>query len=350
MITEKKLYNSEFIRDVEAGMAGANKGIPGGLPRFDNKVYNIQPAKLTSIVGSSKSGKTAFMLWRYIFTPWINGKRNIKWVFYSLEVDIKQIKARLAAMFAYHFYNTEIDPNLVYSLGNNLISLTDYELLKKISEEHLDLLFDNITFISDANDSYPTAIYKYCLNYYNNNGKIIKEKYETLNAANQKVEKERIVGYKSDKDEEVFLIIDTLGLMKKEARFNKKENIDKWLEDYAITLRNIFKTTIINLHHLNRSVSNMDRVKFHGDELQPQLDDIKDTSGIGECSDIVISVFNPNVFKHLTEHQGYNLNFYRGTYRSLHVLASRYTECPLNLAVTFDFKTGMWKELPPPKI
>lgn len=290
------------------------------------------------------------MLWRYIFIPWINGKRNIKWIFYSLEVDIKQIKARLAAMFAYHFYKVEIDPNLVYSLGNNLISLTDYELLKKISEEHLDLLFNNITFISDANDSYPTAIYKYCLNYYNSNGKIIKEKYETLNATNQKIEKERIVGYKSDKDEEVFLIIDTLGLMKKESRFNKKENIDKWLEDYAITLRNIFKTTIINLHHLNRSVSNMDRVKFHGDELQPQLDDIKDTSGIGECSDIVISVFNPNVFKHLTEHQGYNLNHYRGTYRSLHVLASRYTECPLNLAVTFDFKTGMWKELPTPTI
>lgn len=347
MITEKKLSN-DFISKVELGMTGANRGIPGGLPRFDNKVYNIQPGKLTSIVGSSKSGKTAFMLWRYVFIPWINRETNIKWIFYSLEVDVDQIKARLAAMFSYHFYGVEIDPNLIYSLGNNILSLEHYELVKKISSEHLEPLFERITFIGDANESYPTAIYKYCINYYKNNGEIIFEDYETLNQNDEKIKKSRIVGYKSNTDEKVFIIIDTLGLMKKEARFNKKDNIDKWLEDYAITLRNIFRATIINLHHLNRAVSNMDRVKFSGEELQPQLEDIKDTSGIGECSDIVLSIFNPNVYKHMENHQGYDLLSYRGNYRSLHVLASRYTECPLNVALTFNFKTGMWAELPPP--
>ena len=350
MITEKKLSDS-FISKVELGMTGANIGIPGGLPRFDNRVYNIQTGKMSSIVGSSKSGKTAFAIWRYIFIPWVNGKKkNIKWIFYSLEVDVDQIKARLAAMFAFHFYKVEIDPNLIYSLGNNLLSFEQYELVKKISDEHLNPLFDRITFIGDANESYPTAIYKYCLNYYKNNGEIIFETYETMGASDEKVNKQRIVGYKSNKEEEVFLIIDTLGLMKKESRFTKKDNIDKWLEDYAITLRNIFKTTIINLHHLNRSISNFDRVKHSGEDLQPQLDDIKDTSGIGECSDLVLCIFNPNVFKEIEVHQGYILDDYRGQYRSLHVLASRYTECPLNVAVTFNFKTGAWAELPPPKI
>ena len=54
MITEKKLSDS-FISKVELGMTGANIGIPGGLPRFDNRVYNIQTGKMSSIVGSSKS-------------------------------------------------------------------------------------------------------------------------------------------------------------------------------------------------------------------------------------------------------------------------------------------------------
>lgn len=36
-------------------MAGKNRGIQGGLPKFDKKVYNIQPGKMISIVGSSKS-------------------------------------------------------------------------------------------------------------------------------------------------------------------------------------------------------------------------------------------------------------------------------------------------------
>ncbi len=78
-------------KGIEKGLKGLNKGIPGGLPRFDKKIFNIQPGKQVSIVGAPKSGKTYFMLWRYVFRPWIAGERNIKWILYSLEVDAQQV-------------------------------------------------------------------------------------------------------------------------------------------------------------------------------------------------------------------------------------------------------------------
>ena len=340
--------DSELVKSIKDGMSGKNRGIPGGLPRFDRETYNIQPAKMISVVGSSKAGKTAFALWRYIFIPWINGERNIKWIYYSLEVDIEQIKARLIAMFVYKLHGIKINPNKVYSLGEERLSQYEADLIISIEKNHLIPLFNRIEFIADKADANPTAIYKHAVAYANKNGETLYQKFNTMDDRGQAVERERVIGYRNDKPEEkVFIIIDTLGLMKKEKGMNKKDNMDKWLEDYAVTLRNIYKYTIINLHHLNRGMSAVDRLKFADQDLQPQLDDIKDTSGIGECSDMVIAVFNPNVYKHLTEHQDHNLLEHNGKYRSIHVLASRYTASPINGALTFDYETGLWNELPP---
>jgi hypothetical protein len=290
-------------------------------------------------------------LWRFIFVPWINGEKNIKWIYYSLEVDIEQIKARLIAMFVFMIHGVIIDPNRVYSLGEERLSQSEADLIFDIEEKHLNPLFDRIEFISDKSEANPTAIYKHAVNYANKNGKTLYQEFETLNDNNQVEIRKRLIGYRNDNPEEkVFIIIDTLGLMKKEKGMNKKDNMDKWLEDYAIILRNIYKYTIINLHHLNRGLNTVDRKKFSGTELQPELDDIKDTSGIGECSDMVIAVFNPNIYKHIVEHQGYDLLEHKGNYRSIHVLASRYTASPINAALLFNYETGLWKELGEPVI
>ena len=88
-----------FRKDVASGLKGMNVGIPGGLPKLDKKIKNIQKGKVYSYVASPKAGKTAFVLWRHIFVPWIQGVRNVKWVLYSLELDSSQILARLISMW-----------------------------------------------------------------------------------------------------------------------------------------------------------------------------------------------------------------------------------------------------------
>ncbi len=336
-------------KGIEKGLKGLNKGIPGGLPRFDKKIFNIQPGKQVSIVGAPKSGKTYFMLWRYVFRPWIAGERNIKWILYSLEVDAQQVAARLAGMFISHYYKRKINPNKLLGFGEDQLSDVEQEIYQKVREEHLIPLQEQLKIIEDKNDSNPTAIYKAALTYASKHGTFEEEEYSTTDEKNQPIKKKRRVGYTpNDPDEKIFIMIDTLGLMKRERNFSKKENMDKWLDEYAIELRNLLRYTIINCHHLNRNLSAPERKKLSGEDLQPELEDIKDTSAIGESSDMVIGIFNPNVHTEIKVHQGYSVSKFNGYYRSIHVMASRYTPSPINSALLFDFETGAWQELPLP--
>ncbi|MBP8994994.1 MAG: hypothetical protein KBG30_14455 [Bacteroidales bacterium] len=340
------MYNS-FIQKITEGRLGKFHGIPGGLPRFDKRVYNIQTKKIISLVGSPKAGKSAFMLWRYIFIPWISGIRNIKWILYSLEMPVDEVKSRLASMFVHHYYGIIIDPNLIYSYGENILTDDQFEKIKDIDERFLQELFKNVIFIEDAAASNPTGIYRAAQNYARSNGTEIKEKYFTINDREEPIEKDRVIGYTPNNPKEnVFIIVDTLGLMKKEQNLSKKDNIDRWME-YCTNLKKIYGYTIINLHHLNRQVGSIERRRHFKDELKPELEDIKDTSSLGEFSDMVIAIFNPNVYTNLNEHGGYDIVKLKGYYRSIHVIASRFTEFPINVGVIFSYATGQWAELPP---
>ena len=336
-----------FLDKVDLGREGKNTGFPGGLPRLDNRVYNIQPGKMTSIVGSPKSGKTFFMLYRYILTPWVQGVRNIKWFLFTLEVDRDQIIARMISFFMFRRYNIRISSSKIFSMGQYRITDDLYLKIKTIYDEEINPLLEQLEIIEDSSVSNPTGLYKYVLGYLHANGQILSEEFETLDEHNNKVVKERATGYiKNNPEEEIFIIIDSLGLMKKEQNFSKKDNIDKWIDDYGVKLRNIFGCSIINLHHLNRAVSGVDRFKLSGSQLHPTLDDIKDTAALGETSDIVFALFNPNVYAHIDQHFGYKLNDWKGTYRSLHVIASRYCDMGLNSALIFDYESGVFTELP----
>jgi replicative DNA helicase len=336
-----------FLDKVKAGKEGNNTGYPGGLPRLDSRVYNIQPSKMTSIVGGPKSGKTYFMLYRYILSPWLSGVRNITWFLFTLEVDKNQIIARMVSFFLQKRYGVRLSASKIFSMGDYKISDTLYEKIKSVYEKDINPLLEKIVIIEDSSVSNPTGIYKYMLQYLNDKGEFLEEQFSTFDDKNTLVKKTRVVGYnKFVPNEEVFIIIDSLGLMKREQNLTKKDNIDRWIDDYAVKLRNICGCSIINLHHLNRAVSGVDRFKLSGSQLHPTLDDIKDTSALGETSDIIYALFNPNVYAHIDKHFGYELRDWKGNYRSLHVLASRYCDMGLNSALIFDYESGMFIELP----
>lgn len=337
----------EFLDRVKQGMEGGNAGYPGGLPRLDARIYNIQPGKITSIVGGPKSGKTYFMLYRYILTPWMMGVRNIRWFLFTLEVDKAQIIGRMVSFFMFHRFNIRIDSSKMFGMGNYRINDDLYLKVKEVYDKDILPLLDSMEIIEDSSVSNPTGLNKYMIRYLEDNGAFVSEEFTTLDEHNNPVTKRRTVGYtKNDPSKEVFIIIDSLGLMKREQNLTKKDNIDRWIDDYGVKLRNICGCSIINLHHLNRGVSGVDRFKLSGNQLHPTLDDIKDTSALGETSDIVFALFNPNVYSHIDTHFGYNLKDWKGLYRSLHVLASRYCDMGLNSALIFDYESGTFIELP----
>lgn len=340
--------DDSFIKKLNKGKTGGNIGFPGGLPRLDSKVYNIQPGKITSIVGSPKSGKTYFMLYRYILIPWINGVRNIKWFLFTLEVEKADIIGRMVSFFMYQRYNIRISSSKIFAMGDFKPSDDLYEKFMKIYEHDILPLLENMEIIEDSSVSNPTGLNKYIMSYLSRHGTFVTEDFKTTDDFGNDTVRQRLKSYtKKDPNQEVFIIIDSLGLMKREQGLTKKDNIDRWIDDYAVKLRNICGCSIINLHHLNRSVSGVDRYKLIGNQLHPTLDDIKDTSALGETSDIVFAIFNPNVYAHMDEHFGYRLSDWKGAYRSLHVIASRYCDMGLNSALIFDYESGTFMELPP---
>ena len=83
--------------------------------------------------------------------------------------------------------------------------------------------------------------------------------------------------------------------------------------------------------HSNRGVTNVDRLKMHGDKIFPTADDVKDTGNLAEESTILMTLFNPSDEKYnLTNHFGVELADYPN-YRSLHITESRNTDSPVHI-------------------
>lgn len=361
---------SKFLKEVRAGMAGANRGVPGGLPDFDKAVHNTQHGKIYGIMGSSKAGKTALVLQRYIVYPYLSGE-EIDWIWYSIEISRSEVIARLLSTFALIHSKQEVSEDInkkvyrihwtkVYSYGDNKLSEEEYVYLEKIYKIYIEPLLGvedeegntikegRIEFIDDIGQTNPTGIRNHLLNVAEKYGEIEWNTFNVKDDFGKSVVKRSVKKYRPKSKRRVWVIVDHLGLMKKEDKMSKKENIDKFVEEYARGFKNQFGFTFILVSQQNRGIKGVDRLKFNGEDLQPQSEDLKDSSSLEEVSDMLIAIFNPNSFQHLKSHMKYSLQDFEGGYRSLHVVVSRYTKTPIIKCVYFDSITGRFVELEKP--
>jgi len=142
------------------------------------------------------------------------------------------------------------------------------------------------------------------------------------------------------------LILDHVGLLKRERGFTKKDNIDK-MSEYFVFLRNMCKFTIVVASQFNRDLGKVDRLKFSGEDLQPTREDFKDTGNLAEDASMLIAMFNPTLYTHIKKHLSYDLTKLGKSYRSLHILDSRNTESNVNLGIMLMGENGFISELPP---
>ena len=75
---------------------GTDKGMALGWPYLDDMAGGVGPGDVVSFVGRPQKGKTWMMLWAAMHC-WKNGKVPL---FVSMEMDLKQILIRLAALFS----------------------------------------------------------------------------------------------------------------------------------------------------------------------------------------------------------------------------------------------------------
>lgn len=338
-----------FIKNVVSGKKGLNTGLSSGFERLDRLTNNIQKKSINLIGAQPKTGKTTFVDARYVIEPFLKHreeveKGNIRWIYYSYEIDRTSKMAKFAAYFMWHRFKIRCDPNYILSRGDHEISEEHLERIRQIYEEDLVPLFgrvdDNgnlveqgaIMFHEDKQN--PTGIRNELIDYASKNGKI---RGETFN---------RIVGYEpNNPDLHTIVIMDHVGLMRKERGFNKKDNLDKFSE-YCVKLRNTFHFTFVLVSQFNRGLGKIERLRFSGQDLQPSLEDFKDTGNLAEDANLVIGLFNPNIYHHLDEHMHYPLRTLNKMYRSAHILANRDGPAGSALPLVMDHATGKFIEIP----
>lgn len=358
---------SNFVETFKQGKAGKNVGLPTGIVALDKAINGIQKEYSYGVTAPPKVGKTTFVDYSYVLSPYLyclehNMLDNLELVYFSPEIGRVSKEYKFASFFMYHDYDIvsikhkdKVYPmsqdylmgKLIHYFPNNKdfeyipIQPDHEQKLKEIYTKRIIPIFgeyadDNTKIKSGKIFDYieepdnPTGMYKYLMQYAEANGKFNREPY-FITEEGKKIQKFRIVSYTpKNPDKFTIIITDHVRKLRHERGFNKKDNIDKWLE-YTTWLRNMCKFTFVNICHANRTVSNVDRLRYAGEYVFPTADDVKDTGNLAEESTMLITMFNPNDEKYnLTKHFGVELAGYPN-YRSIHIAESRYTPCPLHI-------------------
>lgn len=355
-----------FKEIFKQGKAGRNIGLTTGIPGLDQSINGIQRKSTYSIAAAPKCGKTTLCDYAFVLMPYLEAVKNgtldnVHWIYFSYEIDRISKEFKFAAFFMYHDFDVAqitykgkvYEMSQDYLMGKLLHKNEDGSLeLIPVTEEHEEMLkhiytdriipifgeYDDLgkqikkgimTFIEDPEN--PTGLYKGLMRYAEAHGNFIKENYTTKDDSGRDITLQRIVGYRpTNPDLFTIIVTDHIRKLKRERGFSMKENIDKWLE-YSTWLRNICGFTFVHIVHMNRGLSNVERLKYAGEFVYPTGDDVKDSGNISEESTVLLSMFKPQDEKYnLKVHFGADLT-QSPNYRSIHVADSRYTECPVHI-------------------
>lgn len=277
---------------IQEGIEGRNDGLSQGLVKLDIALNGFQKGTSIALGAEPKVGKSALANFLWILQLYLkNPNKKIKWIYYSFEMSRIETEARFIAFLLWERHRIDISYNKVLGRekdeeGNKKI-LSEHELqcIDSIIKNDIYTLFgiydDNgvktqeglIDFIEERTN--PTGIRNDLMLYAKNNGEFIYETYDGEDKG-KKVVKKRIVGYKeNDPELTTIIFIDHIRAMAKERGYKMKENVDK-MSEYHVWLRNICRFNFIFICHLNRGISDLDRLKYHKETLYPTGDDFKD--------------------------------------------------------------------------
>lgn len=372
------------------GIEGKNRGLPTGIRKLDNAIYNIQKGAIYGVASAPKVGKSTFVDSAFVISPYLymleHENVDIDFIYFSLEMSKKVLRFKAAAHFFHRDYGISsitLEEGKRHK-GSPIIPMQSGYLMSrmkhddntpiKVQPEHR-IIYEKIindriipmygeydekgnkisngkiTLIEDKNNSNPTGIYFYLLDYAKQNGELLYEEFYAINKQTGDREKgKRLSGYIPKNPEKyVIVVLDHLRNMKKEKEGYKmltlKENMDR-MTDYQVRLRNICNFTFVDILHLNRGISDISRIKFSKDsDLYPNSSDLKDSGNLSEDADYLITLFNPgddryNIKKHL--HMDIEDI---PEYRSIHLIESRHTECPVHIQTNMLPGISVFEEL-----
>jgi hypothetical protein len=326
--------------------------IPMGFDRLSTHV-GLRPSTYYLLGGFTGSGKTALLDDAFVLNPydWVISSDNIKKLklkvfYFSME---RRRTFKLAKWLARKVF---LDHGAPLLSVNKILGYTSRQY--KLTKDEHDLLLQYESYINEMLDSCITLIE----NPMNPMGvKKVVDEYANTHGRTERIDKHNSIYIPNDPNELVLVIYDHIGLQKKETRkypngdtvrlSSKKEIIDQSSED-ARKFRDVYGYSIVKVSQFNRDIANPTRIK-NGD-VEPQLEDFKESGNTQEDADVVLTLFDPMRYK-VDDPIGYDLSQLQDEYgikkyRSLKVLKNSFGPDDLRIGLAFQPLIGHFKEMP----
>ena len=341
----KEDNKSNFRRlrnEIDRGQEGRNKGIPMGFNRL-NRYIGVRKSMYYLIGGLTGSGKTSFIDDAFVLNPfdWYyengikNKNTNIKLhiIYRSMERSRNYKLTKWLVRRIFLDTGIELSVGKVMGWSDEKLTKEELALIDKY-EPYMDAM-EKVIEIHDGAEN-PVGIAKDLKAYAEANGKIVKR---------DKYNKEYVP---NDENLITLVIIDHIGLLKTTKDLNtKKQAIDK-MSDELRYARDFYGFSAVVVSQFNRSIANPIRIK-QGD-VEPQLEDFKESANTQDDADAVLALFDPIRYK-VEDPSGYELDKLRDEhggkfFRSLRLIKNSYGEDDIRVGLAFLGSIGVFKEMP----
>src|SRR5690606_25302590 len=206
-------------------------------------------------------------------------------------------------------------------------------------EDYIESLMEKIIMIPGPQN--PTGMKKFVEDVY-------AKKHGTLDTTNKYVPK-----YIPNNNNLITLIItDHIGLTKYETGLTSKKAVIDKSSEHKQRWRDLYGFSPIDVSQFNRDIANPIRLK--SGDIEPMLEDFKDSSSTQENSDIVLSLFDvmryANDKNGIEDPSGYDLGRLRDSkgnkkYRNLKILKNSYGSDDVRIGLAFQPEVGYFKEM-----
>lgn len=336
---------SELKKEVERGLQGKNEGLPMGFDRL-NRYIGLRKGMYYLTGGLTGSGKTSFIDDAFVLNPaeWKLSKEGqksdmkLKVIYRSMERSRKYKMAKWTCRKIF------IEEGIIIQLGSLLgwrgypkLTHTEHDIFLSF-EERMEQILDIVTIIDGPEN--PIGIAKGLKTHAEARGTI-----EQLDKFNK-------MYVPDDPNEFTIVVIDHVGLLKPVTGFtSKKERIDK-MSDELRYARDFYGYSPVVVQQLNRDISNPIRLK--AGDVEPQLEDFKDSSQTQDDADVVMALFDPMRYK-VADPSGYSLSKLKDEhganhFRSLRLIKNSFGEDDIRIGLGFFGQVGIFKELPKKQI
>jgi len=325
---------------IDAGREGKFQGLRNGLNRVNDYIFGIQRGTITLLGGMSGTGKTTlgdFMLLNAIKDSELNSiECNVH--YFSFEIDELTKKCNWLSNIIYSKHGVIVSPEKIKGFGNN--RLTDYEMSLVDKEIHIvEKVFSKINFTFRQIN--PTGVYRKLMDYASSKGEFSYRSYIDDNGNEQKV----ISGYKPNNPEAYnIVVLDHMALLNKERGMDNKQVIDKYSE-FCVILRNLCGYTFINISQFNDGLSTVERAKYKGVDLSPQMTDFKDTRVPFADCDVAIGLMCPYKMD-MDKSLGYDITKLKENFIMFKIIKNRLSKDNVAIGLYANYKAGSYVELP----